>query len=211
LVVGSVGVGAGSMSCYARTNENWRFFEIDPLVVKLARDPKLFSYFSRCQPSAQFVMGDARLTLGHTQPGSFDYLIIDAFSSDSIPVHLLTKEAVELYLSRLSPNGLLAMHISNQHMDLHAVASTLARSIPGVHAVMVVDVPEKIALDSLISHVMFFAKSPEVLAEIKGWKGATPVAAADSSNTRTPWTRRHHAQARVLSGLMVGWCPTLRV
>ena len=189
LVVGSVGVGAGSMSCYARANENWRFFEIDPLVVKLARDPKLFSYFSRCQPNAQFVMGDARLTLGHTQPGSFDYLIIDAFSSDSIPVHLLTKEAVELYLSRLSPNGLLAMHISNQHMDLPSVASTLARSIPGVHAVMVVDAQEKYALDSLLSHVMFFAKSPEVLAAIKGWKGATPVAAADSSNAgATPWT-----------------------
>ncbi len=189
LVVGSVGVGAGSMSCYARANEDWRFFEIDPLVVKLARDPKLFSYFSRCQPSAQFVMGDARLTLGHTQPGSFDYLIIDAFSSDSIPVHLLTKEAVALYLSRLSPNGLLAMHISNQHMDLHDVASTLARSIPGVHAVMVVDTPEQRSLDSLTSHVMFFAKSPEVLATVKGWKGATQVAAAEGSNAgRAPWT-----------------------
>ena len=188
LVVGSVGVGAGSMSCYARANENWRFFEIDPLVVKLARDPKLFSYFSRCQPNAQFVMGDARLTLGHTQPGSFDYLIIDAFSSDSIPVHLLTKEAVELYLSRLSPNGLLAMHISNHYMDLHAVASTLAHSIPGVHAVMVVDVPEKRSLDSLISHVMFFAKSPEVLAKIRGWKGATPVAADSTNAGRAPWT-----------------------
>ncbi len=188
LVVGSVGVGAGSMSCYARANENWRFFEIDPLVVKLARDPKLFSYFSRCQPNAQFVIGDARLTLGHTQPGSFDYLIIDAFSSDSIPVHLLTKEAVELYLSRLSPNGLLAMHISNHYMDLHAVASTLAHSIPGVHAVMVVDVPEKLSLDSLISHVMFFAKSPEVLAKIRGWKGATQVAADSTNAGRAPWT-----------------------
>ncbi len=189
LVVGSVGVGAGSMACYARANENWRFFEIDPLVVKLARDPKLFSYFSRCRPDAQFVMGDARLTLAHTAPASFDYLIIDAFSSDSIPVHLLTKEAVELYLSRLAPNGLLAMHISNQHMDLHDVASTLARSIPGVHAVMVVDAPEKLSLDNLISHVMFFAKSPEVLEAVKGWKGASVVKMADTNvAARAPWT-----------------------
>ncbi len=189
LVVGSVGVGAGSMACYSRANENWRFFEIDPLVVKLARDPKLFSYFARCHPDAKFVMGDARLTLGHIDAGSFDYLVIDAFSSDSIPVHLLTKEAIELYLSRLAPNGLLAMHISNRHMDLHDVASTLARSIPGVHAVMVVDKPDKLSLDALMSHVMFFAKSPEVLSAIKGWTGAEIVGPAQGKDAgRTPWT-----------------------
>ena len=191
LVVGSVGVGAGSMSCYSRGNETWRFFEIDPLVVKLARNPKLFSFFSRCRPDAEFIMGDARLTLGKQAVGSFDYLVIDAFSSDSIPVHLLTKEAVELYLSRLAPNGLLAMHISNQHMDLVDVASTLARSIPGISAVMVKDqvAKEKLNLDNLTSHVMFLAKSPEVLAAVKTWNGAVPVTAVEANDAgRAPWT-----------------------
>lgn len=188
-VVASVGVGAGSMSCYARANEDWTFYDIDPLVVRLATNPKLFTFLSRCRPDAKFVIGDARLTLGKVPAATVDYLVIDAFASDSIPVHLLTREAIELYLSRLSPQGLLVLHISNQHMDLADVASTIARSIPDVSAVLVVDRPVTKSLDALPSTVMFLAKSPEVLADIKTWNGATPVAAlGDGAASRTPWT-----------------------
>jgi hypothetical protein len=189
LVVGSVGVGSGSMACYSRANEDWRFYEIDPLVVKLATNPKLFTFFSRCRPDAQFVMGDARLTLAKAPVGTFDYLVIDAFASDSIPVHLLTREAVTLYLSRLSANGLLALHISNQHMDLVDVTTTLARSLPHVSAVIVRDQPAKRSTEATPSHVMFLAKSPDVLAGIRTWVGATPVAAAeDTAAAKSPWT-----------------------
>ncbi len=189
LVVGSVGVGSGSMACYARANEDWRFYEIDPVVVKLARDPKLFSFFSRCRPDATFVMGDARLTLAKEAAARFDYLIIDAFSSDSIPVHLLTKEAIELYLTRLSPNGLLALHVSNRHMDLVDVASTLVRSIAGISGMVVHDIPAKMSFDSTDSSVILIAKSHEVLADVGGWKGARPIKPADATTSqRKPWT-----------------------
>ncbi len=189
LVVGSVGVGAGSMACYARANEDWRFYEIDPVVVKLARDPKLFTFFSRCRPDAAFVLGDARLTLAKEPATLFDYLLIDAFSSDSIPVHLLTREALELYLSRLSPNGLLALHVSNRHMDLDEVASTLVRSIPGISGMVVRDVVEKLSFASTNSNVVLIAKSPAVLADVAGWKGATPIGPVKAgAKADKPWT-----------------------
>ncbi|MEQ1717562.1 MAG: fused MFS/spermidine synthase, partial [Hyphomicrobium sp.] len=148
---------------------------IDPVVVKLARDPKLFTFFSRCRPDAAFVLGDARLTLAKEPATLFDYLLIDAFSSDSIPVHLLTREALELYLSRLSPNGLLAFHVSNRHMDLDAVASTLVRSIPGISGVVVRDVVDKLSFASTNSNVVLIAKTPAVLADVASWKGAMPI------------------------------------
>jgi hypothetical protein len=189
LVVGSVGVGAGSIACYSRPNETWSFYEIDPIVVKLATNPKIFTFFSRCRPEAAFVLGDARLTLAKAAPGAFDYLIIDAFASDSIPVHLLTKEAVELYLSRLSPHGILALHISNRHMDLDDVAQTVARAIPGTHAVSVNDQPTSRTLDELASRVMFLSRSSVALDPIRALNGAKSVSAVDPTGVPSkPWT-----------------------
>ncbi len=187
LVVGSVGVGTGSMACYARGNERWRFYEIDPVVVKLARDPNLFTYFARCRPDADFVIGDARLTLAREPAGSIDYLIVDAFSSDSIPVHLLTREALQLYLSRLSPNGIVALHVSNRHMDLVDVATNLAHSMPGIGALAVIDRRRMQNFDVVTSHVILFAKSQAVLAPALAWNGARPIAAA-TGRPAAPWT-----------------------
>ena len=85
VVVGTVGLGAGSMSCYSRPDESWRFYEIDPVVVKIARDERLFTFLSRCRPGADIVLGDARVMLAKEPVSYFDYLIIDAFSSDAIP------------------------------------------------------------------------------------------------------------------------------
>ena len=124
--VAAVGVGTGSLACQARAGETWRFYEIDPHVVAIATDPERFSFFSQCAPQAQFIIGDARLTLGDAKPGTYDLIVVDAFSSDAIPLHLLTREAMALYLSRLAPGGAVLFHISNRNMDLAPVVAATA-------------------------------------------------------------------------------------
>jgi hypothetical protein len=122
--VATVGLGAGSLACHKRGNEQWTFFEIDPDVVRIARDPHLFSFIAACAPDLSIVLGDARLTLAQSQE-RYDLIILDAFSSDAIPVHLLTREALAGYLSRLEPGGMLVMHISNMHMELGPVVAAV--------------------------------------------------------------------------------------
>src|SRR5262249_10692422 len=122
--VATVGLGTGSLSCHKHAGEQWTFFEIDPDVVRIARDPNLFNFISVCSPGLPVVLGDARLTLlGSSE--RYDLIILDAFSSDAIPVHLLTREAIAGYLSRLEPGGVLLLHISNRHMDLGPVAASV--------------------------------------------------------------------------------------
>jgi predicted O-methyltransferase YrrM len=122
--VAILGLGAGSLACHLREGEQWTFFEIDPEVVRIARDPKLFRFLSSCAPSAPIMLGDARLTLAAT-PGQYDLIVLDVFSSDAIPVHLLTREAFAGYLSRLAPNGVIAAHVSNRHMELVSVVGAV--------------------------------------------------------------------------------------
>ncbi len=119
--VGSVGLGAGALACYAKAQQHWRFYEIDPLVVDIAKDTQYFNYLSRCAKNSEMIIGDARLSLQHEADNSFDLLIMDAFSSDSVPTHLLTQEAMHLYFAKLKPNGLLAFHITNRHLELKKV------------------------------------------------------------------------------------------
>jgi spermidine synthase len=119
--VAAVGLGAGSLACHQKAGESWTFFEIDPEVVRLARDPKLFGFLANCPP-AGIVLGDARLTLT-ASPQQYDLIVLDAFSSDAIPTHLLTREALHGYLARLSPHGVIVMHISNRHMALAEVVA----------------------------------------------------------------------------------------
>lgn len=127
--IGAIGLGTGSLACYRREGESWTFFEIDPLVVKLARDPKYFRFLSDCAPEAKVVVGDARLTLAEAKTASFDLIVLDAFSSDSIPVHLLTREALQMYVQKLSAKGVLLFHVSNKNMDLMPVVGTLADTL----------------------------------------------------------------------------------
>ncbi|MEO8454274.1 MAG: fused MFS/spermidine synthase [Sphingomicrobium sp.] len=119
-----VGLGAGTLACYSRPGQSWRFYEIDPAVVRIARNPKQFTFLSRCQPNVQIAIGDARLTLERSPPASADILIVDAFSSDSVPMHLLTREAFRAYRRHLAPGGLLLVHISNRFLDLGPVVAT---------------------------------------------------------------------------------------
>ena len=110
VTVGVIGLGTGSMACHAEAGDTWRIFEIDPLMVKIAKDAERFRMLSTCLPDADIVLGDARLTLTREPPASFDYIIVDAFSSDAIPIHLLTLEAIQLYMSKLTDKGVLALH-----------------------------------------------------------------------------------------------------
>jgi hypothetical protein len=119
--IGSVGLGAGALACYSKEGQLWQFYEIDPLVVEVAENPTWFHYLERCNKQANMIIGDARLSLVREADKSFDLLIMDAFSSDAVPIHLLTREALELYLSKLKDDGLLAFHISNRHLDLKKV------------------------------------------------------------------------------------------
>jgi len=127
--VGVVGLGAGALACYAKPNQAWSFYEIDPEVVAIAQNTQYFSYLSRCTPKAAMLVGDARLSLQAEADGKFDLLVIDAFSSDSVPTHLLTQEALRLYMSKLSETGILAFHITNRHLAIKKVLSDHASQL----------------------------------------------------------------------------------
>jgi len=124
--VGVIGLGVGSVACYARPDQQYTFYEIDPVVARLARDPERFTFLSECTPDATFVLGDGRLTLADEPEAAFGLLLVDAFSSDSVPAHLLTREALALYLSRVDEDGILLLHVSNRHMALETVVARIA-------------------------------------------------------------------------------------
>jgi hypothetical protein len=123
--VAVIGLGTGSLACYRKQGERWSFFEIDPVVVRMARDPGLFHFMSACGESSRVILGDARLTLAASMQ-YYDLIVLDAFSSDAIPVHLLTREAMAGYLLHLSPHGALIYHLSNRNLDLLPVVAANA-------------------------------------------------------------------------------------
>ncbi len=125
--VAAVGLGTGSLACQVRPGEAWTFYEIDAQVVRLARNPARFGFLSVCAPDAPIVLGDARLTLTDAADGSLDLIVVDAFSSDAIPVHLVTGEALDLYLRKLAPGGAMLFHISNRNLDLGPSLTATAR------------------------------------------------------------------------------------
>jgi hypothetical protein len=125
--VGVVGLGVGSLAGYGMTGHRFAFFEVDPVVERIARNPAYFHYLEDCRADWRVVLGDARLSLSIEPDGSFNLIVLDAFSGDAIPVHLLTREALRLYLTKLADGGLIALHISNNHLDLGPVVRELAR------------------------------------------------------------------------------------
>jgi hypothetical protein len=124
--IGLIGLGIGTTICYRQPGQHWTIYEIDPVVVRFARDVRYFHYLEDCAGDTPIVLGDARISLAKAAPGQFDLLIFDAFSSDSVPVHLVTREALALYLDKLADHGVIAFHISNRHVDLQPVLANLA-------------------------------------------------------------------------------------
>ena len=132
--IGVVGLGTGSVAAYAEKGQSLTYFEIDSKVRNIAEDPRYFTYLSSCRErigdDLNIRMGDARLTLKDKQyDDKFDVLLIDAFSSDAIPIHLITCEAVEMYFQKLAPRGLLMVHLSNRHLDLEPVVAASAEKL----------------------------------------------------------------------------------
>ena len=127
--VAIIGLGTGATAVYALPNERWTFYEINPAVVNIARNPQYFTYVVDCQQVPfNVVLGDARLKLRDATDASYGLILLDAFSSDAIPMHLMTQQALDLYLSKLGPSGLLVFHVSNRNLDLGPVVADLARS-----------------------------------------------------------------------------------
>ena len=125
--VAVVGLGTGSFACFAEPGDSFKFYEIDASVEKLARDSGRFHYLQQCAPDIPVVLGDARLTLAESAD-TYDLIVLDAFSSDAIPVHLMTREAMAIYVSKLAPHGIIMMHISNRHMELGSVVAGIAHA-----------------------------------------------------------------------------------
>jgi hypothetical protein len=115
------------MACYNKPGQQLTFYEIDPLVERIARNTKLFTYLRDCPGETNVVLGDARLSLANAPDKGYGVIVTDAFSSDAIPVHLMTREAIDLYFQKLQSDGVLAMHISNRHLDLEPVLGNVAQ------------------------------------------------------------------------------------
>jgi spermidine synthase len=158
--IGVVGLGTGTLSCYAIPGQDWRFYEIDPVMAGIARDPSRFSFLSRCAPSARIVIGDARLSLQREPAGQMDILVVDAFSSDAVPMHLLTTEALQVYRRSLKPTGLLLLHISNRYLDLEPVLAAAAKK-GGWHAAIYSYVPGAEAKAQNVTMSVWVAMAPQ--------------------------------------------------
>ena len=163
--IGIVGLGAGALACYAKEQQHWTLYEIDPLVIDIASNPDYFSYLKRCAYNTTLSLGDARLSLEKEPDQKFDLLVMDAFSSDSVPTHLLTEEALALYFKKLKPNGLLAFHITNRHLSLKKVLSIHAEHLHFSALIQEFkpqqDLPLVVATDWVV-----MAKNPETLTPL---------------------------------------------
>jgi hypothetical protein len=170
-----IGLGTGSAACYREPGREWTFFEIDPVVIELALDRRWFTFLTECAPGASIIAGDGRLSLQAMPDGRFDLVIADAFSSDAIPVHMITREAIALYFRKLSERGVLLLQITNQYLDLSPVLAATAADlglvamVPGFRLSLASDA----RFAQMESHWMALARAPTDLAALatqEGWQ-----------------------------------------
>jgi hypothetical protein len=193
--VAVVGLGAGSLACHRKDGESWTYFEIDPQVVRIARDPALFRFLSVCGPDMRIVLGDARLTLTASAV-NYNLIVLDAFSSDAVPVHLLTKEAFAGYVSRLTAHGAIVLHISNRNMALARPAAAVGATEGLVAYGINQPSPDKLE-DPLrgSAEVVAFARNVGDLGDLPaqaGWRRLAP-------DSRAVWSDDY---ANVLSAIL---------
>ncbi|MXO75457.1 hypothetical protein GRI40_09545 [Altererythrobacter aerius] len=180
--VGIVGLGVGTLACYRQPGQSWTFYEIDPEVLSYSRSGK-FTFVNRCAPDARMVIGDARIELAKAPAGTYDLLAIDAFSSDAVPLHLLTDEAIKVYLRALDRDGLLLIHISNRFIDLEPALGAAARA-NGLSAIVRLDRGAKSPLTE--SQWVAMARDPARLEALQA-AGDAEWDAIDTSRSRQ-WT-----------------------
>ena len=183
-IIRVIGLGTGSLACYAKPNEDWAYYEIDRDVIKVAQDKNQFTFLSSCAPKMKMIEGDARITLGQSKEEKADYLLVDAFSSDSIPVHLITTEAIQLFLSRVKDDGMLVIHVTNRYMDLVPVVAANMHAIdPALQGRVIDYVPPKAgdlnAAHSIAIAISKSSKSLESLDQSSDVKPLVPVAGID--------------------------------
>lgn len=186
LKVGAVGLGVGAVAAYSRAGDQLTFFEIDPAVVRISSNPDIFSYTTRCAKGAvDYQLGDARLTLNHQADNQYDLLLVDAFSSDAIPAHLLTVEAVRMYLRKIKPDGVVILHLSNRHLELVFPAAAVARAAGGTALFQPYRADEGVPRYWASSEdVMLVARSPKALEDFyrdRRWMAPPPA-------TVKPWS-----------------------
>ena len=181
---GVVGLGTGSLACHAKEGEAWRFFEIDPVVVGIAKNAEKFSFLHYCQPNPDIVLGDARLTLAKQPDGYFDLIIVDAFSSDAVPMHLMTAEALRMYASKLTPAGVVVLHISNRYLDLDSVLGATLPLVPELHGILMSDDDADGTYAQSTSTIAAFSKDTDALDLFR----ATSQSKELDAKSVKPWT-----------------------
>lgn len=163
-----IGLGTGSTACLMRPNDQLTIFEIDPAVVRLSAEPGGdFTFVPLCQPNRRIELGDARLQIAEEPDGEFDVIVVDAFSSDAIPAHLLTREAIALYLSKLSDRGIVVLHLSNRNLALVSEAARVAHALNAPYLYRISDRYEQPMVSlygGLAASVMIIAKQPQTLS-----------------------------------------------
>lgn len=178
-IVRVVGLGTGSLTCYAKPNEDWAYYEIDRDVINVAQDPNQFTFLSNCAPNLKIIEGDARIALQNGPPEKADYFLLDAFSSDSIPVHLITTDAMQLYMSHVKDDGVLVIHVTNRFMDLVPVVAANMNAVDPTLQGRVLDyVPTgKMTVQAMHSIVIVISKNPEALTKLDEAGGTKPLLA----------------------------------
>jgi hypothetical protein len=179
--VGVIGLGTGTLACYAQPGQRWTFFEIDRHMEEVARTN--FSFLSRCAPQAQVVIGDARLSIQRQPAGQFHLLAVDAFSSDSVPMHLLTREALAIYGDAMHRDGIVLFHISNRYLNLEPVIAELAQSGGWESSILVYQpTEEEEVMNATVSIWIALSRNPRAIArlvELSGpdadWSYLTPT------------------------------------
>ncbi len=200
LSLGVVGLGTGTTATYVRAADRMRYYEIDPLVARIAEDPARFSYLHGCAKGpVSVVLGDARLSLAREPDGQFDVLLVDAFSSDSVPVHLLTVEALKTYLRVIKPDGVVILHLTNRNLELIAPASAVARAAGAAALVQTYEPPAGLpTFKESSTIVLIAARTPEALAAFRSdprWRTTDP-------GTTRPWTDDYSNVLGALIGRM---------
>ena len=196
LRVGVIGLGAGTLATYGRAGDVFRFYDINSDVERVAR--REFAYLSDCKAKLEVVLGDARLSLEREVPQHFDVLAVDAFSGDAIPVHLMTREALALYLRQVKPDGVVAFHVSNRFLRLEPVVAGLARAL-GAHAVAVHDYPDEDDEDDALyvqSDWVLVSRDAKALAQ-RVIRHAGAVPAEEEPRWRT-WTDDYSNLVQIL-------------
>jgi hypothetical protein len=172
--VALIGLGSGALMTYSKKGDQFDFFEIDPAVRDIAQDPNLFTYLSQGEGKQRVIIGDGRLKLAEETEGTYDVIVVDAFGSDSIPIHLLTADALDIFMSRLKSDGTLIIHISNRHLDLEPVPGRYAaeRNLPALASIKAATTEQEVAQGQRPTHAIVISKSEELISQLgklEGW------------------------------------------